>query len=136
MKGGLEASLGGRHAAFQPRIGFHRHPCRPRQRLETAFDDVVGVFALKVLDMQAGAGIHGHGVKPFLEQLGVHVAQFRAHEFHPPDSSASGERCPVHSRSPGTSGGGHRTGNWGLFFLPCACLLKDQERGGRQLLYS
>ena len=43
------------------------------------------VLAVEILDMQGDAAGLGEGLEPFLEQLGVHVAQLRLRKIHLPD---------------------------------------------------
>ena len=71
--------------AVEPLIRRHRLPQRSRQTLETGLDDMMAVLGIEIFDMQADAGILGEGLEPFLEQLGVHLAQFRLGNGHLPD---------------------------------------------------
>ena len=53
--------------------------------LKQRFDDVVIVLAVEILDMQGHPGRLGKGLKPFLEQLGVHLAELWPAEGDLPD---------------------------------------------------
>ena len=53
--------------------------------LKQEFDDVVVVLAVEVLDVQRDAGRLREGLEPFLEQLGVHLAELRPGEGDLPD---------------------------------------------------
>src|SRR3546814_20054090 len=46
---------------------------------------MVIILAVKGLDMQGDAGRLGEGLEPFLEQLGVHLAELRPREADLPD---------------------------------------------------
>ena len=58
---------------------------RAREALEAAFDDMVVVLAVLVPDVQREAADLGEGLEPFLEQLGVHLAELGLGEIHLPD---------------------------------------------------
>ena len=67
---------------------------RPRQRLEAALGDVVGVVAVEGLQVHAGAAVHGEGVVEFLEQLGVHLADLGRANVDLPDQDRAGSTGP------------------------------------------
>ena len=60
---------------LRARIGVGGGTQGPRQCLEAAFNDVVVVLAVKVFYVQRYPRVLGEGLKPFLEQLGIHLAQ-------------------------------------------------------------
>src|SRR5215212_7962376 len=60
---GLQRALGRRHVG-DPRIEGDRGPQRPRERLELALDDVVGVAAgVQHPHVQADPGVEGEGLE-------------------------------------------------------------------------
>ena len=59
------------------RIDRDRGAQRAGETLEAALDDMVVVLAVEILDVQRQAGILREGLEPFLEQLGVHLAELR-----------------------------------------------------------
>src|SRR5579872_1955259 len=59
------------------------------KRLEPAFGDMMGIVAVQCFEVNAGAGMHGECVMEFLEQFGVHFANFRAAESHVPNKIGS-----------------------------------------------
>jgi hypothetical protein len=81
----LQHALRARRLAAGFGVNLDRGAGRARQGLETAFHDMVGVFAVEIFYMQAGAGIHRESVEPFFEQFRIHVAKFWPNQIHPPD---------------------------------------------------
>src|SRR5665213_724031 len=71
----LQRALGGRRRAIQSFVGRDRLPESARQALEAGLDDVMAVVGIQIFNVQAGAGILGESLEPFLEQLGVHLPQ-------------------------------------------------------------
>src|SRR3546814_8760449 len=57
---------------------------------------MVIVRAVEVLHVQRQAGVLGKGLKPLLEQLGVHGAELVAAEIHLPDEIGAVRRIERH----------------------------------------
>ena len=85
VEGVLQRTLARWRSAIQPFVRRYRLPQSPRRALEAGLDDVMAVVAIHILDVQADAGILRQRLKPFLEQLGVHLAQLRLGDGHLPD---------------------------------------------------
>ncbi len=80
-----ERALGRGHAAALARIDLERDAQRPRQPLEAALGDMVGVVAVERLDMQRDAGIHREGLEELAHQLGVEAADLLRLELRAED---------------------------------------------------
>ena len=52
-------------------VDFRGHAQRPREGLETGFDDVVGIHPVQLTDVQGEAAVVHHRHEKFLHQLGV-----------------------------------------------------------------
>ena len=75
--------------ALPPRIDLDRLAQRPGETLEAGFDDVMVVLAIEVLDMQRDSRRLGKGLEPLLEQLSIHLAEFRTGKRHLPHQIGS-----------------------------------------------
>ena len=77
------------------RVDRHRLAQGARQPLVAGFDDVVVVLAVEILDVQRHPGGLGEGLEPFLEQLGVHLAELGLARTPPsrPDRAGSRRRA-------------------------------------------
>src|SRR3990172_2167343 len=80
-----EHALGRRHRVAGARVDLDGRAQRAGEALEAGFDDVVRVRPVQILDMQGQAGMLGKSLEPFLEQLGVHVAELGPRQRHLPD---------------------------------------------------
>src|ERR1051325_9014347 len=79
-----EGALGRGDRAGAARIDLDRLTQGARQSLEAAFDDMVVVLAVKILDVQGDPGRLRESLKPLLEQFGVHLAELRPGEIDAP----------------------------------------------------
>src|SRR3546814_574643 len=77
-----ERALGGGHGVGLARVDLDGLAERAGQTLKAGLDDMVIVRAVEVLHVQRQAGVLGKGLKPLLEQLGVHGAELVAAEIH------------------------------------------------------
>src|SRR5690349_18967211 len=76
--------FGRRHGARQTLVDLDGMPQRPRRTLEAGFNNVVAVFPVQILDVQANAGILRQRLKPFAKQFGIHFADFWPRELDLP----------------------------------------------------
>src|SRR3546814_7264102 len=76
-----ERALGGGHGVGLARVDLDGLAERAGQTLKAGLDDMVIVRAVEVLHVQRQAGVLGKGLKPLLEQLGVHGAELVAAEI-------------------------------------------------------
>src|SRR3546814_5639433 len=77
-----ERALGGGHGVGLARVDLDGLAERAGQTLKAGLDDMVIVRAVEVLHVQRQAGVLGKGLKPLLEQLGVHGAELVRSEEH------------------------------------------------------
>src|SRR4051794_19229302 len=76
-----QGTLGRGHRIGLARVDLDRGAQRAGQRLVAAFHDMVIVLTIEVFHVQRHAGGLREGLEPFLEQLGVHLAQLVAGEI-------------------------------------------------------
>src|SRR5260370_38891016 len=80
-----EGAFGRGDRAGAARVDLDRLAQCACQPLEAGFDDVVVVLAVDVFDVQGDPGRLREGLKPLLEQFGVHLAELRPREGDLPD---------------------------------------------------
>jgi hypothetical protein len=70
-----EHALGRRDRIGLARVDLDRHPQRAGQPLEAAFDDMMVVAAVEILDVQGDARRLREALEPVLDQFGIPFAQ-------------------------------------------------------------
>src|ERR1700730_1797478 len=84
-----QRTFGRRHLVLGPQINRDRRPQGPCKPFETRLRYMMIVDSVKGLDVKCDSGVHGEGLKPFIDQLGIKGSNLIAAECRPKHQEGS-----------------------------------------------
>src|ERR1700730_14583688 len=89
VQSAAQRAFGRRHFVLGPLVNRDRRPQGPRKPFEARLRYMMIVDSVKGLDVKRDSGVHGEGLKPFIDQLGIKGSNLVAAECRPKHQEGS-----------------------------------------------